>query len=539
MTIASTVSKKLYTGDGTVTSFPIPFDYPDNSDVLVYVNAVLKTEGTHYSIFNDTVVFVTAPASGAIVTVLRSLDLVQETDLTNNEAFYPEVLEKVFDRLTMMHQQQKEELDRCVKIPVDSTVVPDTYITQLKESVANAVEAESGAKTSETNAAASATASAQSAALAGSPITGLILYVSASGSDSTGDGSSTSPYASINAAVDKARLYRYVRGAVITINVLAGTYTLGVQVIELSQADVIVNVTGAGLDTTTLYFAGTEGIKLMHQTGGTISGLTLIHGSATSTTSNPTDGSMGLQLLNCYNYYIRNVAVKYWTKGIRLDESKQINIYNAITVIDCGYGINVITQSSVTSGAAISITNTTTCTYGICVQRGSAWNDYGSIAITNATVGIYADGISRIEFNYTASANNTFASVNTSYSPGLNTVGNNMAMISDSTASLGFACSKSANGYTKLPNGLIVQWGTIAVASHDQEYDFGTITFPITFPTAVLNVSATMITSASAASGFDTIPGVKAVTTASAQFYSGCTSSGTETYGLYWIAIGY
>ena len=92
MTIASTVSKKLYTGDGTVTSFPIPFDYPDNSDVLVYVNAVLKTEGTHYSIFNDTVVFVTAPASGAIVTVLRSLDLVQETDLTNNEAFYPEVL---------------------------------------------------------------------------------------------------------------------------------------------------------------------------------------------------------------------------------------------------------------------------------------------------------------------------------------------------------------------------------------------------------------------------------------------------------------
>jgi len=422
-----------------------------------------------------------------------------------------------------------------------------TAITTLSTDTQTAIKALlTETQTSETNAAASATAAAKSAleaeaavTLAGSPLSGLILYVSASGSDSTGDGSSTKPFASINAAADKARLYRYVRGATITINILAGTYTLGVQVIELSQADVIVNVIGAGLDTTTLYFAGTEGIKLMHLNGGTISGLTLIHGSATSTTSNSTDGSMGLQLLNCCNYYIRNVAVKYWYVGIQSTASRLVNLYNAITAVDCNISIVLTGASSAISGATISVANTVTCSYGVLVQHDSAWDDYGSIAVTNVSAGIYAADASRICCHYTASAKHTFTSVTTSYSPGLNTVGNNMGMIQDSTANLGFDCSKVANGYTKLPNGLILQWGTIAAASHDQEYDFGTITFPITFPTAVLNVSATMITSASVASGFDTIPGVKAVTTASAQFYAGCTSSGTETYGLYWSAIGY
>ena len=45
--------------------------------------------------------------------------------------------------------------------------------------------------------------------------------------------------------------------------------------------------------------------------------------------------------------------------------------------------------------------------------------------------------------------------------------------------------SKSANGYTKLPSGLIIQWGEIPVGG-DQ-----TVSFPTAFPHAVFSVNTT------------------------------------------------
>lgn len=47
--------------------------------------------------------------------------------------------------------------------------------------------------------------------------------------------------------------------------------------------------------------------------------------------------------------------------------------------------------------------------------------------------------------------------------------------------------SKTTNGYTFLPGGLIIQWGTGTNISSGSN-----ITFPITFPTACLNVQATI-----------------------------------------------
>lgn len=47
--------------------------------------------------------------------------------------------------------------------------------------------------------------------------------------------------------------------------------------------------------------------------------------------------------------------------------------------------------------------------------------------------------------------------------------------------------SIAANGYTSLPNGLIMQWG-----KHEDNSAVNThVTFPIAFPTACLNISAT------------------------------------------------
>lgn len=51
-----------------------------------------------------------------------------------------------------------------------------------------------------------------------------------------------------------------------------------------------------------------------------------------------------------------------------------------------------------------------------------------------------------------------------------------------------FPATLASNGSTKLPNGLIVQWGTVLCANANQFYTF---TFPTPFPNAALAVTAT------------------------------------------------
>lgn len=51
-----------------------------------------------------------------------------------------------------------------------------------------------------------------------------------------------------------------------------------------------------------------------------------------------------------------------------------------------------------------------------------------------------------------------------------------------------FACSKNPTGYTKLSNGLILQWGKVTEVSADRRKK---AIFPIAFPTACLNASVT------------------------------------------------
>ena len=52
-----------------------------------------------------------------------------------------------------------------------------------------------------------------------------------------------------------------------------------------------------------------------------------------------------------------------------------------------------------------------------------------------------------------------------------------------------FASKKSASGYLKIPGGLIIQWGNVEV---DNDV-FATVLFPISFPTACLNVQVSAV----------------------------------------------
>ena len=93
-----------------------------------------------------------------------------------------------------------------------------------------------------------------------------------------------------------------------------------------------------------------------------------------------------------------------------------------------------------------------------------------------------------------------------------------------------FTQSLAANGWTKLPNGLILQWGTTSAVSMDNPGV--TINFPIAFPNACFSVTATFMAYNTGGSG---VQGVSSISKASFVVFNGQDAVGS----FRWIAIGY
>ena len=88
--------------------------------------------------------------------------------------------------------------------------------------------------------------------------------------------------------------------------------------------------------------------------------------------------------------------------------------------------------------------------------------------------------------------------------------------------------SLATNGYFKFPNGLIIQWGYEAYSSAQQ-----TVTFPLAFPNACLNVTASYYVS-NDSGGVD-----NGIAIASAPTTTSVKMSVANYTGFYWMAIGY
>jgi hypothetical protein len=103
---------QTYTGTGSLTTFPISFDWITSTDVVVTVDGLVKVLGTHYSIVAKNVVFTAAPAAGLSVKVSRSSNLVSrnvdfvngsrldETDLDNSAKQFFYLLQEQSDKIT-------------------------------------------------------------------------------------------------------------------------------------------------------------------------------------------------------------------------------------------------------------------------------------------------------------------------------------------------------------------------------------------------------------------------------------------------------
>lgn len=121
-------SANRYTGNGSTTAFAYTWRVLLKTDIEVLVAGVVKTVDTDYTVTGlgasggGSVTFSVAPANTATVTLLRKQPVSQASDYVPNEAFPAERIEKDLDKLAMQSQQQKEALDRAVKLPKSSTL---------------------------------------------------------------------------------------------------------------------------------------------------------------------------------------------------------------------------------------------------------------------------------------------------------------------------------------------------------------------------------------------------------------------------------
>jgi hypothetical protein len=147
MTVSSSTSKNTYPGTGAQTTFAYTFGILAEDQVKVqiknasdvYSTKILTTDytvtgtgnaSTRTNYVSGNIVFEAGsiPLSTDTVVITRSVPLSQNTDYVENSTLPAESLEEALDKLTMIAQEQDEEITRSIKIPADSSV--DTTLPQ-------------------------------------------------------------------------------------------------------------------------------------------------------------------------------------------------------------------------------------------------------------------------------------------------------------------------------------------------------------------------------------------------------------------------
>mgnify|MGYP001576084687 CR=1 FL=1 len=122
-TVNEVTAANRYSGNGSTTVFSYGFKILANTDIEVVVDSTVKVLTTDYTVSGvgvsggGSVTFLTAPASGTVVTLLRKQPAAQSSTYTTNEAFSSERVEKDYDKLVMQMQQAKELASRSYHVP--------------------------------------------------------------------------------------------------------------------------------------------------------------------------------------------------------------------------------------------------------------------------------------------------------------------------------------------------------------------------------------------------------------------------------------
>lgn len=136
MTLVTQSTKSVAQGNGATTTWPFDFLIPALGDMIVTLVDIASGNQTTVAPVNFSVTglgnaaggSVTYPLSGSPLTsatqivVERFVPDVQQTDLTNQGAVYPADIEDALDYLTMITQQQQDQINRSIVFSVADTV---------------------------------------------------------------------------------------------------------------------------------------------------------------------------------------------------------------------------------------------------------------------------------------------------------------------------------------------------------------------------------------------------------------------------------
>ena len=170
MTLETTVSKAVYTGNGATTEFPFSFKVWDEDQILVSVTDAqgYVQEAGEYSVTlsagGGTVSYLHDGAplpSGWKLAITRDMPFTQEDDYITGTRFDPEVIETALDKATAERQQLREPLQLAVILPPTSDETPEDMAQELLRARDEAVQSSGAARNSEQAAADSEQAAAE------------------------------------------------------------------------------------------------------------------------------------------------------------------------------------------------------------------------------------------------------------------------------------------------------------------------------------------------------------------------------------------
>lgn len=133
MTVSSQTNNVTFVGNGSATAFPLPFRFFSNGDIFAYfIDSISGAStpmvlGTDYTLLGAgepevdggalSLLTTTAPlASMRGLYVERLMPQTQQTDIVNQGEFFASTHEDVFDRLTMLIQQNAGAINRVIRV---------------------------------------------------------------------------------------------------------------------------------------------------------------------------------------------------------------------------------------------------------------------------------------------------------------------------------------------------------------------------------------------------------------------------------------
>mgnify|MGYP000937111969 CR=1 FL=1 len=538
MTIASNLSKQVFSADGVQTEFPVSFRFSAPEHLAVYGASGEQYQiGTDYTVSGDsygkfdnggTVIFIQPPPAGTLA-ILRQTPLTQESDYVPNGNIRAETLEKDLDKSVMIAQEIMEILSRCLKVaPTESD--PDIYWTMI-----NAIK---------DACALSAANSATSAATAGTIAASIgHIWTELTGDESLFDAAFATAQDLMEAkgAVDAA-----AAAAVAGVNdaTLAALNAANTEIEEAKDSSLVALDTALGNSTgsLTLLVAEATGAKTAAEaaqaaaeasTGDAATSATTAANSATSAAASAVTSGNSAASAAAAQSVAEDAAVAAVNAADDADDRAAIASANsavALSQAQAAAAAKVAAQEAQTAAEAAAAAAVIDVDNAVAIHNGAATAHQ---TLFNAKAPLASPALTGTPTAPTATAGtNTTQIATTAFVTGAVTGKANANLDNLSLAAaltnLGFLGSLTQNGYQKLPGGLIVQWGL-------STYDSGSLTersvvFPVAFPNGAWIVTGTDVGLLSYCYSFSSY---------SATGFMAHFADGLGEWGFNWIAIGY